>query len=464
MTDIKQICGLPVLGIAGAGGEATVYIVEKDGKKALKVLKTIEYHLRGLENLMEIDIMCRLRHPNLMAAEALVEGKECNGVSLLLPYAPRTLADVINDVSPPLQDLLAMLHQVICATQFLLQNRIINADIKPANVAILEDGTAKMFDFGRCIRFDGNSVDSKYLQGTWNYQPPELLQGTKFTYNEKTVVWQLGMNILLVLGGTYAIGTTKNEILEYINEWFQPESQRKHTLKTFLKDDIKDETLLNTLVDLLSHMLDPDITQRYLVDDVLKDPIFANFKCEEGKIVTVPSPSSLDCHYSIGRVLDAFRTINFSQLVTSEVLFTAIDLVYRTIDLVKDASREDILAHNLTCFYIAYKLYEYELPINDIHLAKLPIGRTAFSLYKSLKFTDILNMEVRILHHVHGCVYRPYLYDACVSQDGLIYCLNKVIPKPELYRNIDLDTLRNISGSAGRGTLFGLLQEQEGPL
>src|SRR5579872_1016150 len=114
------ICGLPVSGIAGRGSHSVIYIVTHEGqKRVLKVPIVLnnEYKKNGIPSPLEIDILTRIRHPNLMYAEAIYTDIDCDGIHIVLPYAPRSFHD-LSGLSIKARCLI--LYKVICATEFLL--------------------------------------------------------------------------------------------------------------------------------------------------------------------------------------------------------------------------------------------------------------------------------------------------------------------------------------------------------
>src|SRR5579872_1188011 len=98
ITQQIQSCGYTVDKKLGSGTQGSVFGVYSSQLEGLKAFKNV-YDLLGVgvPNLAEIDILCRLRHPNLLYAEDLViPDAKCHipSIGLILPLASYTLSDL----------------------------------------------------------------------------------------------------------------------------------------------------------------------------------------------------------------------------------------------------------------------------------------------------------------------------------------------------------------------------------
>ncbi len=68
-------------------------------------------------------------------------------------------------------------HQIASALSFMAANRIVHADLKPANVLVMPDGTVKLCDFGNAIFYEDLQDDHYHLQArtTMYRAPPESI-------------------------------------------------------------------------------------------------------------------------------------------------------------------------------------------------------------------------------------------------------------------------------------------------
>jgi hypothetical protein len=117
----------------------------------------------------EIDALRDVRHPNIAR---LIEA-DPNGDWIALEYAANGRADqwgrgqptpVLVELAAQLADALAWLHA----------RRVMHGDLKPSNVLVAEDGTARLIDLGMA-----RSVDAAGLEqgGTLGFIAPEVLRG-----------------------------------------------------------------------------------------------------------------------------------------------------------------------------------------------------------------------------------------------------------------------------------------------
>src|SRR5687767_15058597 len=74
----------------------------------------------------------------------------------------------------------SIITQVAEGLQHAHHNGIVHRDVKPANIMILKDGTAKIMDFGiaRALIESARLTQHGSLLGTLSYMAPEVFQGT----------------------------------------------------------------------------------------------------------------------------------------------------------------------------------------------------------------------------------------------------------------------------------------------
>ena len=116
----------------GEGSYATVWDVKKNGiHYAKKVYLANENITQGFEvsDLIELNILGMVNHPNILGAESITIDKQCN-VCLILPLEHGELKE-INDVQ-----LVLFINQLLCGLKYLKDNYILHLDIKPENILI----------------------------------------------------------------------------------------------------------------------------------------------------------------------------------------------------------------------------------------------------------------------------------------------------------------------------------------
>jgi serine/threonine-protein kinase len=96
------------------------------------------------------------------------------------------------------QDAITYALQIGEALQEAHSHGIVHRDVKPANVWVLEDGSAKLLDFGVARAMARTSEKASTRIGTIEYMAPELFQGAAGTNAD---LWALGITLYELLTG-----------------------------------------------------------------------------------------------------------------------------------------------------------------------------------------------------------------------------------------------------------------------
>ncbi|KAG8512454.1 Inhibitor of nuclear factor kappa-B kinase subunit beta, partial [Galemys pyrenaicus] len=141
---------------------------------------------------LEIQIMRRLNHPNVVAARDVPEGMQNlapNDLPLLaMEYCQggdlrRYLNQFENCCGLREGAILTLLSDIASALRYLHENRIIHRDLKPENI-VLQQGEQrlihKIIDLGYAKELDQGSLCTSFV-GTLQYLAPELLEQQKYT-------------------------------------------------------------------------------------------------------------------------------------------------------------------------------------------------------------------------------------------------------------------------------------------
>jgi non-specific serine/threonine protein kinase/serine/threonine-protein kinase len=191
--------------LLGSGGMGTVYRAERiDGafskQVAVKLLSPVFAHARNRVH-RERDLLARLDHPNI--ARLIDGGTTQEGWPyLVMDYVEGTAIDrYCADRRLTLDDRLSLLIQVCAGIAHAHQRLVMHCDIKPENVLVTADGTAKLLDFGIAKLIGGSGTTTMWRPGTPAFASPEQLRGAAVT--TASDVYSIGVLAYVVLSGQW---------------------------------------------------------------------------------------------------------------------------------------------------------------------------------------------------------------------------------------------------------------------
>ncbi|GJG85869.1 hypothetical protein tb265_10500 [Gemmatimonadetes bacterium T265] len=208
-----------VLERLGQGGMGAVYTAARadDAYQHRVALKTL---WRGADSAVlarrfrsERQILAGLQHPNI--AQLLDGGATDEGTPyLVMEYVEGEPIDRYCDARRlPIPARLDLFRQVCAAVAYAHRNLVVHRDLKPGNVLVTADGTAKLLDFGVAKLVDdprAGSADPGTLTGaglapfTATYAAPEQLAGGRVS--TATDVYALGALLTVLLAGRPPFG------------------------------------------------------------------------------------------------------------------------------------------------------------------------------------------------------------------------------------------------------------------
>ncbi|MFL6152854.1 MAG: serine/threonine-protein kinase [Ornithinibacter sp.] len=159
--------------------------------------------------MREARITARLHHPNAVPVFDVVEhrGQPC----LVMQYFPSSSLAELMTTGPtlPVPQVARIGAEVASALAAAHDAGIVHRDVKPANVLVGPDGTAKISDFGISHAMGDVSLTSSGLvTGTPAYLAPEVARGEPAT--PASDVFSLGSTLYTVLEGHTPFGTHDN--------------------------------------------------------------------------------------------------------------------------------------------------------------------------------------------------------------------------------------------------------------
>jgi len=200
-----------VISKLGEGGKKKVYLVHDT-----KLDRDVAFALIKTENLnesarirvtREAQTMGKLGdHPNIMPIH---EMGEINGQPyLVMPHMPgingnkdvEALIEKSPDHKLPLDQVISIAKCVCRGLEFAHSKGAIHRDIKPGNVWLAEDGTAKIGDFGLAVMTDVSRLTQEGIMvGTPNYLSPEQAGPGEVTH--KSDLYSLGAMLYEMVTG-----------------------------------------------------------------------------------------------------------------------------------------------------------------------------------------------------------------------------------------------------------------------
>jgi calcium-dependent protein kinase len=264
----------------GSGSFATVHLVKHNISGAIRAMKAIEKESNEdddneLETINEINILMKMDHPNIVKifefyiseTHYYLITEYCDGGSLF---------DLINS-DGPFTEIQAsyIMHQLFSVVNYCHKMKIIHRDLKPENILINKNENnfvqIKVCDFGTSLMFNRGEVQDE-LVGSIYYIAPEVL---KKKYNSKCDLWSCGVIMYILLTGVPPFGGSNNRII----------------VEKILKHDY-DKTLLNkrckACKELISLLLERNISKRIRADEALKHKWFQIYKSKEIRVEVDP--------------------------------------------------------------------------------------------------------------------------------------------------------------------------------
>jgi serine/threonine protein kinase len=149
-------------------------------------------------------------HPNVVVV--FDEGRDGADAFMVMELVQgKTLREIVAERGPlPAHEVSRLIRQVAAALDAAHAAGVIHCDVKPANVIVDREGTAKLTDFG--IARAARDRDEQELLGTARYIAPERVEGGEVT--ARTDVYGLGLVAYELLTGRPAFdGATSEELV-----------------------------------------------------------------------------------------------------------------------------------------------------------------------------------------------------------------------------------------------------------
>jgi serine/threonine-protein kinase len=192
--------------LAGSGGMSTVFRARDKVLERTVALKVLHQRYNDEDEYVErfrreARMAAGLSHQNIVT---VIDRGEYDGLQFIVfEYVDGdNLKEVVEREGPlPVERVLELGIQVASGLAFAHANGLVHRDVKPQNVLLNGDGTAKVTDFGIARSLDvGKGVtQTGTVLGTSDYIAPEQAQGQ--SVGERTDVYSLGVVLYELLTG-----------------------------------------------------------------------------------------------------------------------------------------------------------------------------------------------------------------------------------------------------------------------
>jgi serine/threonine-protein kinase len=240
----------------GTGGMSTVYRAFDTTLERTVAVKLMHREIASDNDQLErfrreARAVAQLSHPHIV--NVIDAGEDDSRPFIVLEYVEgETLKDRIRRMGRlPVDEAIAYAIEIARALQCAHSRGIVHRDIKPQNVLIDEEGSAKVTDFGiaRSLDEDGLTADGRVL-GTTDYVSPEQALG--HAVNGQSDLYSLGVVLFEMLTGDVP---------------FHGENQVAVAMK-HVREDIPDiqvrrPEVTATLAAVLDHLTARDLAVRY---------------------------------------------------------------------------------------------------------------------------------------------------------------------------------------------------------
>jgi serine/threonine protein kinase/tetratricopeptide (TPR) repeat protein len=208
-----------ILGKLGGGGMGVVFKAADTKLKRTVALKLLppelmrdpEYYQRFIQ---EAQTASMLEHQNVCTIHEINETADGQCYIIMPFYDGETLKKIIDRGPLPIEQSINTAIQIAQGLSKAHNSGIIHRDIKPANIMILEDGLAKILDFGLAkLTEQTRLTKSPTVLGTVAYMSPEQASGRDVDH--RSDIWSLGAVLYEMLTAQLPFGGDNDQAIIY---------------------------------------------------------------------------------------------------------------------------------------------------------------------------------------------------------------------------------------------------------
>lgn len=369
----------------------------------------------GCSALVEIDLLHRLKHPNIASPEKLLITDKT--IILLFPFAEKTLRNITEDKYLPTSQKLPILHKISLALNHLHQHNILYLNLRDNNI-LIRDGNPLLIDFHNSIVVNNITEGKRLAEKYGCFYAPELLVAN--VHNEKTDVWSFGMLMLSVLiGGNFCVGKEQYQF-SYSDQSFVIDIVTNNVVVLSQNISSKHRDLCINLMNKI-FSIDPHIRPSFemisknIVFGPQDAPIVLSTKQKEQKEIKL----SNDFRDILKLLIHWVRILYGDEDMI--LLFLAVDLYNKAGCFFTDHSADDRMHLAVASMSMAAKLVSKKNLILDEYITS--VSDVVINITKE----NIIDMELEIIRLLEGNLAESELYNICTSIDQLAIAFEDII-------------------------------------
>ncbi|KOX71989.1 Testis-specific serine/threonine-protein kinase 1 [Melipona quadrifasciata] len=254
----------------GEGAYAKVYLAEykpesdpeRNSTLACKVIDTEVAPKDFVRKFLprELDILVKLNHPHVVHVHSIFQRRTKYFIFMRYAEHGDLLEFILKNGEVAEGQARIWFRQLALGLQYLHEMEIAHRDMKCENVLLTSNLNIKLADFGFAryvIDNRGKRILSDTYCGSLSYAAPEILRASP--YNPKIAdVWSLGVILYILLNKSMPFDDTD------IKRLYEQQTNRKWKFRSKIAEDLSEQ-----VKKLVSHLLEPDVSKRWKLDQII---------------------------------------------------------------------------------------------------------------------------------------------------------------------------------------------------
>ena len=263
--------GYKLFKVLGEGSYAKVYLAEYRGNTddknkprqlACKIVDTTKAPRDFVKKFLprELEILVKINHPHLIHVHSIFQRKAKYYIFMRYAENGDLLEFILKKGSISEAQSRVWMRQLCLAVQYLHDMEIAHRDLKCENALITSNYNLKVSDFG-FARYVTDGYGKRLMSDTYcgslSYAAPEILKGSP--YHPKIAdIWSLGVILYIMLNKAMPFDDTN------IKRLHEQQTNKQWKFRSKVVDNLSSE-----VKKLMGHLLEPDTSKRWKVEQVL---------------------------------------------------------------------------------------------------------------------------------------------------------------------------------------------------